>query len=133
MRLELLNPHKELSTLLCMNQPNTEINVVFDLTLDTFQAKVLDNPTPILIDFWAPWCMPCRVMGPKFQQAAIALSGQVRAAKVNVDEQPRLAEAFGITGIPTLVLVADGRVVDAWSGVMSADSITRQVHSRLAK
>ena len=108
-------------------------NKPFALTIENFQAEVLDNETPVLIDFWAQWCGPCRMMGPMFDEAAKLLAGEVRMAKLNVDEQPALAEAFGIRGIPTLVLMKGNKAIDSWSGVMPAKAIADRVRSNLAR
>lgn len=114
-----------------MNGTNSPTAEVLELTLANFQAQVVEDASPILIDFWAPWCGPCRVMKPVFHEAAQTLKGEVRAATVNVDEQPALAEAFGIRGIPTLILIQGGRVIDAWSGAMPAAALVQRVRARL--
>jgi len=102
------------------------------LTTTNFEAEVLQDATPILIDFWAPWCGPCRAMAPELEKAAAVLEGKVRVAKVNVDDQPELAQSFGIRGIPTLVLMKGGKVVDASSGAVSADVLVTKVRAQLA-
>jgi thioredoxin 1 len=105
---------------------------VFELTGARFKDEVIDNGHPILIDFWAPWCGPCKMMKPILGQVADTFGDEVRVAQVNVDEEPELAEAFGIRGIPTLVLMADGQLLDTVVGVVSANEVVSQVRGKLA-
>ena len=93
-----------------------------EVTDNNFDAEVLESETPVLVDFWAPWCGPCRAMAPQFERAA-RLRPQHRFAKVNVDEQPVLANAFEIRSIPTLVVIRDGEVIGASPGAIRADQL----------
>lgn len=90
---------------------------------DTFEAEVIRSPLPTLVDFWAPWCPPCRMLKPELEHVAQRLVGRANIALVNVDAQPRLAEAFKISGIPALFVLKNGRIIDSWTGYTPRDSI----------
>ena len=81
------------------------------ITRENFENEVMKSNIPVLIDFWAPWCGPCRMMGPIIEQLAEEYEGKVKVGKVNVDEEGELSQAFGVMSIPTIVLVKDGKVV----------------------
>lgn len=81
------------------------------ITRENFENKVMKSNIPVLIDFWAPWCGPCRMMGPIIEQLAEEYEGKAKVGKVNVDEEGELSQAFGVMSIPTIVLVKDGKVV----------------------
>jgi thioredoxin 1 len=81
------------------------------ITNDNFESEVLKSPIPVLIDFWADWCGPCKMIGPFIDQLAEEYSGRVKIGKVNVDEQGDIAGKHGIVSIPTLVVYKDGRPV----------------------
>ena len=81
------------------------------ITRENFENEVMKSDIPVLIDFWAPWCGPCRMMGPIIEQLAEEYEGKAKVGKVNVDEEGELSQAFGVMSIPTIVLVKDGKVV----------------------
>ena len=81
------------------------------ITRGNFENEVLKSNIPVLIDFWAPWCGPCRMMGPIIEQLAEEYEGKAKVGKVNVDEEGELSQAFGVMSIPTIVLIKDGKVV----------------------
>ena len=81
------------------------------ITRENFENEVMKSNIPVLIDFWAPWCGPCRMMGPIIEQLAEEYVGKAKVGKVNVDEEGELSQAFGVMSIPTIVLVKDGKVV----------------------
>lgn len=101
------------------------------LTSERFAVHAEKGDLPLLIDFWAPWCGPCRAMAPAFEQAAQALEPQVRLVKVNTDEEQSLAAAFRIQSIPTLVLAHKGREIARTSGVMPAATLVQWTKGRL--
>ena len=81
------------------------------ITRENFENEVMKSDIPVLIDFRAPWCGPCRMMGPIIEQLAEEYEGKAKVGKVNVDEEGELSQAFGVMSIPTIVLVKDGKVV----------------------
>jgi len=81
------------------------------VTRTTFEREVLASEQPVIVDFWAPWCGPCRAVAPLLDQIAAERRGELKVVKVNVDEEPELAARFGISSIPTIVLFEDGKLV----------------------
>ncbi|HOJ59256.1 MAG TPA: thioredoxin [bacterium] len=100
---------------------------VSDVTADNFEEIVLQAPpdTVVLVDFWAPWCAPCRQLGPVLENIAVSYKGSVRVAKVNVDENPDLSEAFGIQGIPAVKIFRDGELISQFTGAAPEAEIRR--------
>jgi thioredoxin 2 len=98
------------------------------ITDATWQVEVDSSPLPVLVDFWAPWCGPCRAMGPILDQLAAETTGRLKVAKLNVDENPEAAARFGVQAIPTLVLLDGGKAREELRGAMSKAAL----HSRLA-
>ncbi|WP_428263986.1 thioredoxin [Haliangium sp.] len=85
-------------------------------TTANFEQEILSSTIPVVVDFWAPWCGPCRLIGPALEELAGEYEGKVKVAKVNVDEEPELAAAFRVQGIPTLYALSAGKVVDRMVG-----------------
>ncbi len=95
---------------------------VLTVTKENFD-QLLNQPLPILFDFWAPWCNPCRMMGPIIDQVEQAVQGKALVGKINIDEQPELASQFGIMSVPTLMVVQDHRVVRSAVGLRPKEQV----------
>ena len=87
------------------------------LTKQSFEEEVIRSDKPVLIDFWAPWCGPCRMLAPAVAQIAEEYEGKAKVCKVNVDEEPELAARFGISGIPTVLVFKNGQLTDTLVGL----------------
>ena len=93
------------------------------VTDDSFDAEVLKSRTPVLVDFWAEWCGPCRALAPKLEEIATELQGKVRVLKINVDENPTMPARYGVRGIPTMILFKGGEEVEQIVGNLPKDNI----------
>ena len=83
---------------------------------DAFEAEVLKSSTPVVVDFWAEWCGPCRQIAPALDEIAKEFSGKVKIVKLNIDENPRTPETYNVRAIPTLIMFKDGKVADTLRG-----------------
>ena len=105
---------------------------VVHLTDDTFDETIKNAKGPVLVDFWAAWCGPCKIIGPLLDQLAGEMSGQATIAKVNVDENGDLSARFGIRSIPTLLVFKDGRLVDHTIGALPKEHLRGLVQKHIA-
>jgi thioredoxin 1 len=102
------------------------------LTDDTFDKDVVQSAEPVLVDFWAPWCGPCRMLAPVIEELAKEYTGKVKVAKINTDEHPNAASRFKISAIPTLLFFKGGKVAEQLVGVHSKAEIKKQLDALLA-
>ncbi|MER3474774.1 MAG: thioredoxin [Armatimonadota bacterium] len=101
------------------------------VTTDQFDAEVLQSSVPVLVDFWAVWCGPCRAVAPHVDAISQEYAGRVKVVKVNVDEEPELALRYGIQSIPTLLFFKDGKVQDMIVGVVPKQTIVQKLEALL--
>ncbi len=92
---------------------------------DNFSAEVLESTTPVLVDFWAPWCGPCRQIAPLIDQLAEEYSGKVKVGKVNIDDNPGVTNEYGIQSIPTLMVFRNGAVAERFVGMPPRSKLTQ--------
>jgi thioredoxin len=102
-----------------------------DVTDATFEAEVLKSPVPVLLDCWAPWCGPCQRMTPVMRELAADLAGQVKVAKLNVDQNPALSGKLAIQSIPTILLFRNGQVIAQTMGAVPKEGLKAAVLARL--
>lgn len=101
-------------------------------TDDSFQEDVLKSEKPVLVDFWAEWCGPCKMIGPVVEEMAGEYEGQAKIGKVNVDENPEISTKYGIRSIPSLLIFKDGEVVDQIVGAVPKSQLKKQLEAQLA-
>jgi thioredoxin 1 len=97
---------------------------ILQATDDNFESEILKSSTPVLVDFWAVWCGPCRAIAPVVEELANEYTGRVKMAKMNVDENPKTPGQYGIRAIPTLIIFHNGEVADQITGVVSKSHIS---------
>src|SRR4051812_33564671 len=99
---------------------------------NNFKADVLDAQLPVVVDFWAEWCGPCKMIGPSLEEISKELAGKVKIAKLNIDENPELAAKFGVRSIPTLMLFKGGEVADIKVGAVPKTALSHWINGQLA-
>jgi thioredoxin 1 len=104
---------------------------ILTITGENFATEVLGSKIPVLVDFWAPWCGPCRMVAPVLEELADEMDGKVRIAKLNVDEQQQIAMQFGVRGIPMFLLFKEGKVADQAVGAMPKSNFERFLERNL--
>ena len=100
---------------------------VMELTESNFDQEVVKSPTPVLVDLWAAWCGPCRMIAPVVEELAGTYKGKMKMGKLNVDDHPQVAAQFRIMNIPTLLLFKGGQEVDRIVGVVPREELTRRI------
>lgn len=102
------------------------------ITDATFQSEVVESPVPVLVDFWAVWCGPCKMVAPIVDELASEYEGKVKVGKVDVDSEQKIATDFGIRSIPTLLIFKDGKVADTVVGAVSKKHLQEKLEEVLA-
>ena len=105
---------------------------IVHITDDTFESEVLQSQTPVLVDYWAEWCGPCKMIAPILDEVSSTYEGKLQVAKMNVDENRDIPAKFGIRGIPTLMLFKDGQLAATKVGAMSKAQLTAFIDQQLA-
>jgi thioredoxin 1 len=103
-----------------------------DVNNQDFEQEVLKSPIPVLVDFWAPWCGPCKAIGPSVDALAEELAGQLKVVKVNTDEAQEIATRYSVMSIPTLLVIKGGEVVETLIGNQSKQAIAAKVQPHLS-
>lgn len=102
--------------------------MAYEFTDQSFEHEVLKSDKPVLVDFWAPWCGPCQMMGPIVEELAQEIRDKAKVGKINVDENPNTASKFGVMSIPTLKIFKGGKVVKEFIGVQNKDVLKEELN-----
>jgi thioredoxin 1 len=113
-----------------LTKENHMANII-EITVDNFDTEVLKAGVPVLVDFWAPWCGPCRAVAPMLETINQELQGKVKFVKVNVDDHQQLAVRFGVQAIPTLIIFKNGQAVDRIVGMIPREQISSHLQAQL--
>ncbi|MES2693463.1 MAG: thioredoxin [Verrucomicrobiota bacterium] len=105
---------------------------IANLTTDTFKSTIASSTTPVLVDFWAPWCGPCKAIAPVLEEIANELDGKLKIAKVNIDEHDAVAAEYGVKAIPTMIIFKGGQVVETLVGMMPKQTIKAKLAAHVA-
>jgi len=105
---------------------------MLDITDQTFEEEVLESDIPVLVDYWAPWCAPCRIISPVVDELAKDYKGKLKVGKVNVDDSSGVASRFGVMSIPTLMFFKNGSPVKTMIGAQGKESLKREIEQIIA-
>jgi thioredoxin 1 len=105
---------------------------ISNLSTDTFKTTVNSSPTPVLVDFWAPWCGPCKAIAPILEELATELDGKLKIAKLNIDDNDTVAAEYGVRAIPTMILFKGGQVAETLVGMMPKAALKAKLTAHLA-
>ena len=105
---------------------------IANLTTDSFKGAVESSTTPVLVDFWAPWCGPCKAIAPVLEEIASELDGKLKIAKVNIDDHDSIASEYGVRAIPTMILFKGGKVAETLVGMMPKAAIKAKLAAHVA-
>lgn len=100
------------------------------ITDSEFESEVLKSPIPVLVDFWAPWCGPCRALGPVIDELSQEFAGKVKVVKMNVEENPATPQKYSVRAIPTLVLIKNGETVETITGALPKVNLVSMLNSK---
>lgn len=118
--------------LIISNVPLTMSEKIINLTTESFKSTLNASPTPVLVDFWAPWCGPCKAIAPILEELATEFDGKIKIAKVNIDEHDAVAAEFGVRTIPTMILFKDGKVAETLVGMMPKAALKAKLAAHVA-
>lgn len=118
--------------LIISNVPLTMSEKIINLTTESFKSTLNASPTPVLVDFWAPWCGPCKAIAPILEELATEFDGKIKIAKVNIDEHDAVAAEFGVRAIPTMILFKDGKVAETLVGMMPKAALKAKLAAHVA-
>lgn len=107
------------------------MSTAMKVEMSNFEQEVLKSKEPVLVDFWAPWCSPCKMLGPTIEALAAEYAGRVKVAKVNVDDNQELAVRYGIRGIPTVMVFKDGEAKASLVGLRTKDELAKVLDKNL--
>ena len=105
--------------------------MTIEITDASFKSEVTDSPVPVLVDFWAPWCGPCKMIAPVLEEIAQEYEGKAKIVKINIDDNQNIAAQFGVRSIPTLILFKNGSEVEKIIGAQGKDKLTALIDSAL--
>jgi thioredoxin 1 len=106
-------------------------NHISVITDDSFEKEVIESTQPVIVDFWAPWCGPCKTLLPILEEVAEEYTGKIKVVKINVDENPNTAPKFGVRGIPTLIIFKNGQVAATQVGLLNKTDLAKLIDQHL--